>query len=303
MVKINGTNGFIRSDYLMYPIGDSPATFRTTGGLRLRSSPSTEARVVTTVGPGAEVDVHKHDPAGWSSVTINGTAGYIRSDLLVRPIQTTTQTANATASAPAATRTSAPTTMRTTGGVRLRSGPSTEANIVTVIGEGVSVQVLEYNQTGWSKVSVSGHTGYIRSDLLTTGGRNVELLEWSEARHLIRNGVPMQIVDVRTGITFNLVSFSRGRHADVEPPTRADTDAILRSRGGVWAWAPRPVWVTIGNRTIAASLNGMPHAGSTIATNGMNGHLCLHFAGTVTNNKSYQNDLRNAVMEAYNAAR
>jgi hypothetical protein len=35
----------------------------------------------------------------------------------------------------------------------------------------------------------------------------------------------------------------------------------------------------------------------------MNGHLCLHFGGTVTNNKSYQQDLRNAVQEAFNAAR
>jgi hypothetical protein len=112
----------------------------------------------------------------------------------------------------------------------------------------------------------------------------------------------MQIVDVRTGITFRLQCFSRGGHADVEPVTRADTEAILRSRNGVWAWAPRPVWVTIGNRTIAAALNGMPHAGSTIHDNGMNGHLCLHFGGTVANSPTYQRDLRNAVMEAWNAS-
>jgi hypothetical protein len=113
----------------------------------------------------------------------------------------------------------------------------------------------------------------------------------------------MHVVDVRTGITFKLRAFSKSGHADVETPTRADTDAILRSRNGVWAWAPRPVWVTIGDRTIAAALNGMPHDVSTISGNGLNGHLCLHFNNTVTNSKTYQRDLNNAVMEAWNAAR
>jgi len=88
---------------------------------------------------------------------------------------------------------------------------------------------------------------------------------------------------------------------DVEPPTRADTEAILRTRGGVWAWEPRPVWVTTGGRTFAAALNGMPHDVSTIRDNGMNGHLCLHFGNTVTNSQSYQRNLRAAVAEAYAA--
>jgi len=113
----------------------------------------------------------------------------------------------------------------------------------------------------------------------------------------------MRVLDVRTGLSFNLQSFSKSGHADVEPLTAADTATILSTRGGVWSWAARPVWVTIGDRTIAAALNGMPHAGSTISGNNMNGHLCLHFGGTVTNNKSYQQDLRNAVQEAFNAAR
>jgi len=74
---------------------------------------------------------------------------------------------------------------------------------------------------------------------------------------------------------------------------------MLRTRNGTWAWAPRPVWVTIGERTFAAALNGMPHDVSTIRDNGLNGHLCLHFNNTVTNSKSYQRDLNNAVVEAW----
>ena len=191
---------------------------------------------------------------------------------------------------------------RTTDGVNFRSGPSTDANIIRTIVAGSAVSMLEHNPDGWSRVSFAGSSGYIRSDYLTEGGGNVEYLTWAQARPLIPVGVPFKVIDVRTGLTFNLQCFSRGGHADVEPPTREDTDTIFRSRNGVWAWAPRPVWVIIGNRTIAASLNGQPHAGSTISDNGMNGHLCLHFGETVTNSKTYQRDLRNAVMEAYNAA-
>jgi len=184
----------------------------------------------------------------------------------------------------------------------MRSGPSTDASIVTTVGEGTRVEMLEHDPNGWSRVRVNGEEGYIRSDLLRAGGGGVELLDWSAARNLVPTRVPLHVVDVRTGISFTLICFSKGGHADVEPATREDTEAILRSRNGVWAWAPRPVWVTIGNRTFAAALNGMPHAGSTRPDNGMDGHLCLHFNNTVANNKSYERDLNNAVMEAYRAA-
>jgi len=60
--------------------------------------------------------------------------------------------------------------------------------------------------------------------------------------------------------------------------------------------------VVINGRTIAASLNGMPHAGST-RHNNMNGHVCLHFLGSSTHTSapSHVRDHQNAVMEAFNS--
>ena len=292
-VKINDTTGFIRSDFLKVPTG-TPLTLSTIGGVNLRSGPSTDTRIVKTLNPGTSVDVLDHDPAGWSNVTINGSSGYIRSDLLVLPGHVAT-TGTSVAQAP--------TTLKTVGGVNFRAEPSTDARIINVLNTGTSVEVMEYNPDGWSKVRSNGSTGYIRSDLLGEGAGSVELLSWSDAKDIVRTGVNMRVVDVRTGSSFTLRCFSKGGHADVEPVTQADTDTISRTRDGTWSWAARPVWVTIGNRTLAASMNGMPHAGSTISNNGMNGHLCLHFWGTITNNKSYEKDLNNAVMEAFNAGR
>ena len=297
MVKVNGSTGYIKSEYLKFPLGGAPAIFRTTDDVRLREGPSTDAGIISVIVHGTGVSVLVHDPAGWSKVTVGGSTGYIRSDFLTRDIAIPAQPV------PAASQ--APTTLWTSDAVRLRSGPSTDSAIIRTLNAGTSVSVQEQGSNGWSKVSQNGTVGYIRSDLLSANpsGGSVEYLDWSNAKNLVQTGVAIRVLDVRTGLSYTIRCFSKGGHADVEPLTAADTDTILKTRGGVWAWDPRPVWVTISGRTVAASINGMPHAGSTISGNNMNGHLCLHFGGTVTNNKSYQNDLRNAVQEAYNAAR
>ena len=292
-VKVGETTGFIRSDFLSLPAG-APATLSTTGGVNVRSGPSTNDKIIRTLTPETEVEILEHCPAAWSRVRINGSEGFIRSDLLALSGRAATLGTSVA---------QAPTTLRTVGGVNFRAGPDTDARILSVLNTGTSVEVLEYDPVGWSKVRSNGSTGYIRSDLLGEGAGAVELLAWSEAKDIVKNGVNMRIVDVRTGISFTLRSFSKGGHADVEPVAQADTDTMYRIRDGKWSWAARPVWVTLGNRTVAASINGMPHAGSTISNNGMDGHLCLHFWGTITNNKSYEKDLNNAVMEAFNAAR
>jgi len=138
-------------------------------------------------------------------------------------------------------------------------------------------------------------------ELVHAGEIVVELIDWTTARGVVQKGEDMQVVDVHTGITFYMRSFSIGGHADVEPVTIEDTDAILESRNGIWSWTPRPVWVTVGGRTFAAALNGMPHSGSTIDDNGMNGHLCLHFNNTRARSRSYQSNLNDAVVEAWEA--
>jgi len=295
-VRVSGSTGFIRSDFLALPSDASGVTFRTTEGVNFRAGPSTSSRIIRAYGTGTNVEMLTHNPAGWSKVKINDTEGYIRSDFLALRIDESQQSSGSTSSAGSGV------VLRTSGNVNFRVGPSTDTRVIRVLSIGTPVEIIEQNQNGWSKVLVGGAEGYIRSDLLREGDNNVELLDWSVARNVIRTGVPMQVVDVRTGLNFTLRTFSMSGHADVEPMTQADTDVILQTRNGVWSWDARPVWVTINGRTLAASINGMPHDVSTISDNGIDGHFCLHFAGTVTNNKSYQADLRNAVAEAWNAA-
>lgn len=50
--------------------------------------------------------------------------------------------------------------------------------------------------------------------------------------------------------------------------------------GGNWSWERKAVVVKIGDRRVAASMNGMPHGNSDITGNNFPGHFCLHFLGS-----------------------
>jgi len=205
------------------------------------------------------------------------------------------------------------TPYRTTANLRIRTGPSLNYPVVETVSQGRTVYVLDRRDGEWFAVYSNGTYGYMNSDYLRYANapmpevqtvNGVELLPWSEARNLLPRNTPWQITDVRTGTVFWVQSFSHGNHADVETITQADTDSMF-SVFGRWTWDTRPVWVTVDGRTFAASINGMPHAGSTISGNGMNGHVCIHFYGSRTHNgsRSHERDHQNSVQEAFRAAR
>ncbi|MBQ7865854.1 MAG: hypothetical protein IJ350_05725, partial [Clostridia bacterium] len=94
------------------------------------------------------------------------------------------------------------------------------------------------------------------------------------------------------GIVWWAHRWSGFNHADIEPLTAADTARLCKIYGVNSAseinnkkhWYRRPCLVTIGERTFACSLYGVPHneAGDTIADNNMTGQICLHFTNSRT---------------------
>ena len=156
-----------------------------------------------------------------------------------------------------------------------------------------------------SDTASSGNDGETAASTENSKAANgVELIRWVDAKDVLKIGATVRVHDVKTGISYHVKSFSNGRHADVEPVTKDDTALLKATYGGVWSWDPRPVWVTVGERTMAASINGMPHAGGVNDDNGMDGQVCLHFLGSSTHNgnKSFTQLHQNGVMEAWNAA-
>jgi len=214
-----------------------------------------------------------------------------------------------------------PLHFRTTARLNLRQGPGTDYTRLMTANIGQLVVVTDERDGDWFAVEVNGIAGYMYSYFLaevpadeviddteinaSLANGPVERVTWAYARNFITIGTPLTIVDVRTGITWQMASFSHGNHADSEPITAADTAAMLQAFGGRWCWQPRPIHVHVGGRVFAASINGMPHAGSTNHNNNMNGHVCIHFYGSRTHNgnRSHERDHQNAVNEAFNTAR
>ena len=205
-----------------------------------------------------------------------------------------------------------PATFITTAALNLRPTPCTSQTRLALVAAGTRVEVTDFRCGEWFAVSHNGMVGYMYSEFLMelpcataipTPG-TVEKLDWSIARTIIPKNTPLTIIDVRTGLTFQIAAFSLGRHADVETLTAEDTAIMLQAFGGRWTWTPRPVLVLVNDRTLAASINGMPHAGWTRPDNNMNGHVCLHFLGSRTHNNtaSHERDHQAAVWEAYNTA-
>lgn len=108
-----------------------------------------------------------------------------------------------------------------------------------------------------------------------------EPMPWVEAQRLLERMGTAEIVDIETGKSFNVQRRGGTYHADVQPLTRGDTAIMKEIYGGVWSWDRRAVIVKVDGRTIAASMNGMPH-GQGALTNNFPGHFCIHFMGSIT---------------------
>lgn len=113
-------------------------------------------------------------------------------------------------------------------------------------------------------------------------------------------GATATVIDVQTGISFTAVRYRGTNHADFEPCTQSDTEA-LKSIYGRWAWTRRPVVVIIAGEAFAASMNAMPHGKESITDNGYPGHSCLHFLNSKTHgSRKVDKKHQAAVMEAHN---
>lgn len=133
-----------------------------------------------------------------------------------------------------------------------------------------------------------------------------EMLDWwTEVDKIFYRGAVAKVTDVRTGKSYYVKRTYGRNHADCEALTKEDADIMKEVWGGEWNWSRRPIVVEIDGIKIAASSNGMPHAGldsvkaninvknrsqgygygvnlDTVKGNGQNGHFCIHFLNSRT---------------------
>ncbi len=213
--------------------------------------------------------------------------------------------------------------VRTTkGSVNVRSKPA--GSILGKVRKGLVFAYYEKKTSGgytWYKVNTTFGVGYLRGDCVTetdqngtTAGTTVttgttgttdaqnyadlsmtiypaEKIDWFKGgiQELIPKGSNFKIYDVKTGIVWWAHRWSGGKHADIETLTAADTARLCKIYGvssakQITDWQRRPCLITVGNRTFACALYGVPHnsSGDTIADNNLDGQICLHFTNSRT---------------------
>ena len=109
----------------------------------------------------------------------------------------------------------------------------------------------------------------------------VKVLPWEQVNSILPKKSKFTIIDVESGLFFDVQRRAGNSHADVQPLTHRDTKIMKTIYNGKWSWRRRAIIVLTDDRMIAASMHGMPH-GAGALQNGFPGHFCVHFSGSTT---------------------
>lgn len=124
------------------------------GKLNLRETPSLTAKVLGQYPTGTLVEIISHGD-DWHRVEVNGKEGYMMAKFL--------NTANASQSATVRTNTGI--------GLNLREEPSTDGAIITSVGNGKTVTVLQKG-ADWCRVAADGKEGFVATRFLRFAGQS-----------------------------------------------------------------------------------------------------------------------------------
>ena len=172
-------------------------------------------------------------------------------------------------------------------------------------------------QTYWA--GNQANIGYVMSEFITNenfsgggstgvpGSGSVLMVDWftSDIQSIFSPGTYAVITDVDSGISWNVIRRNSTNHADVEPLTLADTEAMRQAcadSNGNWTYVRHAVWVTIDGQRYAASIYTEPHGEGQIDDNGYSGHLCVHFVNSRTHGSDKVDpDHQQMILTAYPA--
>lgn len=163
--------------------GSRGATVRADGGLRLRSSASTDGESLLTIPDGTHISCTGWKD-GWAQTTYDGKSGYVSAAYLLFDGKVSAN-----------------------GGLRLRSGPGESYDKLLTIPDGTTLAFTE-QKDGWLKTTYDGKTGYVSQDYIAVSatavagpGLNLRETASEDGTKLttIPNGAAVQCVGNRNG--------------------------------------------------------------------------------------------------------
>ncbi len=108
------------------------------------------------------------------------------------------------------------------------------------------------------------------------------IVDWQTIKPLLIKGKAYTVTDCNTGDTFSLIFAGGENHAEMELYSEAHKEAFDKICGGEYNFLKRPIVISIDGRSVAASMQCWPHGTETKANNGMDGHVCVFFEGSVS---------------------
>lgn len=226
--------------------------------VNIRSSASTDAKVITRASRGENVEV-TGTSGDWYKVKYKGDTGYIRKDMLV---EGTSATSNS----------SSPTAKVTGSSVNIRKSASTGAAVLKRVEQGTVLEAVSISD-GWVKVKYSGVTGYVSADYVKVSGLNSSSGSSETLKEMDSKGaINASEVNVREGAgtsSSKMYSLSKGASVDVTG-IKGDWYRVHTSKGTGYVLAKYVTLVSDSNSTAASdstseSLKEMSAMGSITA--------------------------------------
>ena len=230
--------------------------------VNIRSSASTDAKVITRASRGENVEV-TGTSGDWYKVKYKGDTGYIRKDMLVEGTSATSSS-------------SSPTAKVTGSSVNIRKSASTGAAVLKRVEHGTVLEAVSISD-GWVKVKYSGVTGYVSADYVKVSGLSSSSGSSETLKEMDSKGaINASEVNVREGAgtsSSKMYSLSKGASVDVTG-IKGDWYRVHTSKGTGYVLAKYVTLVSDSNSTAASdstseSLKEMSAMG-TITAGGVN---------------------------------
>jgi uncharacterized protein YgiM (DUF1202 family) len=161
-VRYDGSSGWASGQYLTFGSSVVGSIARVTEGLNLRTGPSTSNSVLLVMPAGAEVKI-RGTRRGFYAVTYNGVRGWASTDFLSVLSGQSSGGGSPTGSFPQGV-------YIVTDNLNLRTGPSSNNRVITVLPRGTRVDTTAAAQRGDAKVWDGSRSGWVARIYLATGG-------------------------------------------------------------------------------------------------------------------------------------
>lgn len=167
-VSVDGVDGWVYGAFLTQNADDAGSgassssngggTMYTNDSVNLRTGPGLDWRVITELPAGATVSLTGNEEGGFAEVSTDEGDGWVFTDYLSSSPPDLSESPSQNAGG----------TMYTNDSVNLRTGPSLDADVITELPAGATVELTGAEKNGFAEASTDSGDGWIFTDYLSS---------------------------------------------------------------------------------------------------------------------------------------